>query len=86
MPSAVLKKAVKDGLISQKQYDKMPAKMLEGLVAKKKKATKKPNEGKATTKKGGARKGQPKGARLAYDAVKPRSGKKGGGGKKGGKK
>ena len=37
MPSAVLKKAVKDGLISQKQYDKMPEKMLEGLVKSKKK-------------------------------------------------
>jgi hypothetical protein len=32
MPSAMLKKAVKDGLITQKQYDKMPEKMLEGLV------------------------------------------------------
>ena len=32
-----LKKAVKDGHISQKQLDKMPTKMLEGLVASKKK-------------------------------------------------
>ena len=37
MPSAVLKKALKDGLISKKQYDKMPEKMLEGLVKSKKK-------------------------------------------------
>ena len=77
MPTAVLKKAVKDGLISQKQYDKMPEKMLLGLVAKKKKAGWKGGKGKGT-KKGGARKGQPKGARLAYDALKKGKGKKGG--------
>jgi len=34
MPSELLKKALKDGLISQKQYDKLPEKMLEGLVKK----------------------------------------------------
>tara|TARA_R110002096_G_scaffold29422_5_gene88523 strand:- start:5515 stop:5712 length:198 start_codon:yes stop_codon:yes gene_type:complete len=34
MPSEKLKKAVKDGLITQKQYDKLPEKMLEGLVKK----------------------------------------------------
>ena len=32
MPSEILKKAVKDGLITQKQYDKLPEKMLLGLV------------------------------------------------------
>ena len=32
MPSDKLKKAVKDGLITQKQYDKLPEKMLLGLV------------------------------------------------------
>ena len=32
MPSEVLKKAVKDGLISQKQYDKMPEALLLGIV------------------------------------------------------
>jgi hypothetical protein len=32
MPSEMLKKAVKDGLITQKQYDKLPEKMLNGLV------------------------------------------------------
>ena len=75
MPTAALKKAVKDGLISQKQYDKMPEKLLHGIVAKKKKSTFKGGKG-TGTKKGGARKGQPKGARLAYDALK-KKGKKG---------
>jgi hypothetical protein len=32
MPSEVLKKAVKDGLITQKQYDKMPEALLLGIV------------------------------------------------------
>ena len=32
MPSEILKKAVKDGIITQKQYDKLPEKMLLGLV------------------------------------------------------
>ena len=34
MPSEMLKKALKDGLITKKQYDKLPPKMLEGLVKK----------------------------------------------------
>tara|TARA_R110002096_G_scaffold50601_1_gene132664 strand:+ start:5299 stop:5475 length:177 start_codon:yes stop_codon:yes gene_type:complete len=34
MPSEVLKKAVKDGLITQKQYDKMPEALLLGIVKK----------------------------------------------------
>jgi predicted RNA-binding protein associated with RNAse of E/G family len=47
MPSEALKKAVKDGLITQKQYDKMPEKLLMGIVkrggngGKKKKSSKK---------------------------------------------
>ena len=36
MPSAKLQKAVKDGLITQKQYDKLPEKLLEGIVKSKK--------------------------------------------------
>ena len=32
MPSAKLQKAVKDGLITQKQYDKMPEALLLGIV------------------------------------------------------
>lgn len=48
MPTEVLKKALKDGLLTQKQYDKLPEKLLEGIVrskrggGKKKKVTKKP--------------------------------------------
>ena len=34
MPTPALKKAVKDGKITQKQYDKMPQKLLEGIVKK----------------------------------------------------
>ena len=56
MPSEVLKKALKDGLLTQKQYDKLPEKLLEGIVkskkgggGKKKKAAPK----KAPAKKGG---------------------------------
>ena len=36
MPSETLKKALKDGLITQKQYDKLPEKLLEGIVKSKK--------------------------------------------------
>ena len=32
MPNKTLQKAVKDGLISQKQYDKMPEALLMGIV------------------------------------------------------
>ena len=37
MPSEALKKAVADGLLTQKQYDKLPEKLLEGIVKSKKK-------------------------------------------------
>ena len=50
MPSEMLKKAVKDGIISQKQYDKLPEKMLLGLV---KKGGNKKSKKKSTTKKKG---------------------------------
>ena len=30
------KKALKDGLITQKQYDKLPEKLLEGIIKSKK--------------------------------------------------
>ena len=58
MPTAELKKAVTDGLLTQKQYDKLPQKLLEGIVKSKKgggkkkkapvkkKAPKKPKKGK----------------------------------------
>lgn len=48
MPSEVLKKALKDGLLTQKQYDKLPEKLLEGIV-------------KSKRKKGGAQVKKPKG-------------------------
>ena len=70
MPTADLKKALKDGLLTQKQYDKLPTALLEGIVKSNRKGGKKNG-----TKKGGARKGQPKGSRLAYDDTK--KGKKG---------
>ena len=61
MPSKnkTIQKAYKDKLISKGQYDKLSVGLLLGIIKKKK-----------TTKKGSARKGQPKGARLAYDDTK----------------
>ena len=53
MPSETLKKALKDGLITQKQYDKLPEKLLEGIVKSKRgksKPAKKP-KGKKGKKK-----------------------------------
>ena len=56
MPSEMTMKALKDGLITQKQYDKLPEKLLEGIVKSKrkkgggKKPTKKP-KGKKDKKK-----------------------------------
>ena len=79
MPTADLKKALKDGLISQKQYDKLPPHLLEAIVkSKRKKGGAKTNKKGPlkTTKKGNARKGQPKGARLAFDDTKGKKGKK----------
>ena len=37
MPSEMLKKALSDGLLTQKQYDKLPEKLLEGIVKSKRK-------------------------------------------------
>ena len=51
--------AYKDTLITKGQYDKLSDGLLLGIIKKKK-----------TTKKGSARKGQPAGARLAYDDTK----------------
>lgn len=36
MPTPALKQAVKDGHLTQKQYDKLPQKLLEGIVKSKK--------------------------------------------------
>ena len=35
MPSAYSKKGLDDGLITQKQYDKLPAHLLDAIVKKK---------------------------------------------------
>lgn len=37
MPSETAKKALKDGIITQKQYDKLPEKLLEGIIKSKRK-------------------------------------------------
>ena len=42
MPNKYLEKAVRDGLISRAQYDKLPEKMLIGLVKRKKRKGTKP--------------------------------------------
>ena len=63
MPEARHKQAVKDGWITQKQYAKLPPALLDGIIKSKMK-------GKKTTKKGNARKGAMKGARLAFDDTK----------------
>lgn len=34
MPTDSQKKALKDGKITQKQYDKLPSKMLDGIIKK----------------------------------------------------
>ena len=61
MPSKnpTIQKAYKEKIISKGQYDKLSEGLLLGIIKKKK-----------NTKKGSARKGQPKGARLAYDDTK----------------
>tara|TARA_R110000824_G_scaffold208360_1_gene393944 strand:+ start:2851 stop:3024 length:174 start_codon:yes stop_codon:yes gene_type:complete len=56
MPSEVLKKAVKDGLISQKQYDKMPEALLLGIVKRGGNSGKKKKGKSKKGKKGGKKK------------------------------
>lgn len=60
MPTDSQKKALKDGLITQKQYDKLPSKLLDGIIKKKRGGKK------TTTTKGQVRKT----ARLAYEKGK----------------
>ena len=52
MPNKTLQKAVKDGLISQKQYDKMPEALLMGIVKRGGNAGKKKKHKKKKGKKG----------------------------------
>lgn len=49
MPSENLKKALADGLITQKQYDKLPEKLLEGIVKSKRGKTNKEKKPAATS-------------------------------------
>ena len=54
MQSETLKKSLKDGLITQKQYDKLPEKLLEGIVKSKRgksKPAKKPKRKRGKKKK-----------------------------------
>lgn len=53
MPTDMLKKALKDGHLSQKQYDKLPVKLLEGIVRSKKGGPKKKPAGKGPKGKKG---------------------------------
>ena len=56
-----IQKALKDGTISKKQYEKMPDGLLLGIIKR---------GGNKGTKKGGARKGAMAGSRLAFDDTK----------------
>jgi len=51
MPSEMLKKAVSDGLITQKQYDKLPEKLLNAIVASKQNKQSTPSGKSNSTKK-----------------------------------
>jgi len=51
MPSELGKKGLEKGLITQKQYDKLPAHLLDAIVKKKM-----AGGGKSTKKKGGGKK------------------------------
>jgi len=63
-----IQKALKDGTISKKQYDKMPDGLLLGIIKK--------GGNKGTTKKGNRRKGAMAGSRLAFDDTKQEKDKK----------
>ncbi len=70
MPEKRHQDAVKKGLISQKQYSKLPSALLDGIIKKKK------GESFYVPKKGRKRVGQPKGSRLAFDDTKQERKKK----------
>tara|TARA_Y100001972_G_C7489128_1_gene248184 strand:- start:372 stop:530 length:159 start_codon:yes stop_codon:yes gene_type:complete len=50
MPNKMTMQALKDGIITQKQYDNLPEKLLEGIV-KSKRGKKKPKKPKGKGKK-----------------------------------
>ncbi len=65
MPSEMQKKALKDGLLTQKQYDKLPSALLDGIIKSKmkngKKPKAKPSGAGASRVKGSTRKAKPSG-------------------------
>jgi hypothetical protein len=67
MPSEMQKKALKDGLLTQKQYDKLPSALLDGIIKSKmkngggKKPKAKPSGAGASRVKGATRKAKPSG-------------------------
>ena len=60
MPTASQKKARADGLLTQKQYDKLPSALLDGIIKSKRKGgkAKKPAKDKKPVKKVGNGKGK----------------------------
>ena len=68
MPNAQQLKAVKEGWITKRQYEKLPEALLDGIIKSKKKSGKKVKEWSET--KGEARKGKLPGSRLAFDDTK----------------
>ena len=65
MPTETHKKALKNGVITQKQYDKLPAKLLDGIIR-----SKGGPSGKSASKKGKAPKRMDK-ATKALDVLTP---------------
>ena len=68
MPEERHKKAMSEGWITSKQYQKLPPALLDGIIKSKKKSGKKTKEWE--TKKGNKRKDQLPGSRLAFDDTK----------------
>ena len=68
MPEARHMKAMKDGWITQKQYDKLPPALLDGIVKVKKKKGIRTKEW--SERKGNKMKGAMPGSRLAFDDTK----------------
>jgi len=60
MPSKLAQEALEKGIITKKQYSNLNENLLDAIVKKKM----------GSTTKGKARKGQPKGSRLAFDDTK----------------
>lgn len=52
MPTAEQKKALDDGLLTKKQYDKLPSALLDGIIKSKKGGGKKKKKAPAKPKKG----------------------------------